>query len=242
MPTRDRMVRRHRIGPTPTHTTAAGHGHATAQHSGVNAFQPDIGGEPRPDAILDDVWAALARGKADRKHAYHQPVIATTDAEGRPDARTVVLRFVDRATSTLGFHTDARSPKLDHLRLAPTLAWHFYDPGAKTQLRIRAEASIHTDDPIADEAWAATRLFSRRCYLAPRPPSLPAARPSPNLPEDLLETDPDHDRSEAGRANFAVVRARILEIDWLWLRRGGHLRARFTGGPDADPGFTWLEP
>ncbi|MEM0983490.1 MAG: pyridoxamine 5'-phosphate oxidase family protein [Planctomycetota bacterium] len=204
--------------------------------------QPDKGSPPPSlETILDDCWADLVRGKADRKHAYHLPVIATVDPDGLPAARTVVLRAADRDAGELRFHTDARSPKLKHLGARPTVLWHFYDKGSKRQLRVRSIATIHTDDALADEAWANTRLMSRRCYLAPAPPSTESDTPTPNLPTEFESRDPTKEESEAGRANFAVVTTRVDEIDWLWLRHQGHLRARFTR---TDGGYTstWLEP
>ncbi len=183
------------------------------------------------ERILVGAFDTLVRGKQDRRHPYHQPVLATTDTEGFPDARTVVLRAVDPDASTLRCHTDARSPKLAHLLRTPRAAWLFYDPRARVQLRITGETHALTEGPEVDSAWADTRLFSRRCYLAPHAPGSPAesaAGPDPNLPDDLVEHNPDPVRAELGRRHFAIIVTRIHTIDWLRLGAKGHARARFT--------------
>ncbi len=186
------------------------------------------------DGILVAAFDALIRGKQDRRHPYHQPVLATTDTEGYPDARTVVLRGVDRDAATLRCHTDARSPKLAHLARTPRAAWLFYDPRARVQLRIAGGTRALTEGPEVDQAWADTRLFSRRCYLAPHAPgSLAegATEPDPNLPDDLIDHNPDPERAERGRQHFAIVTTTIDTIDWLRLGAKGHARARFVRTP-----------
>ncbi|MEL6330885.1 MAG: pyridoxamine 5'-phosphate oxidase family protein [Planctomycetota bacterium] len=184
------------------------------------------GGEPTLDSIVAPIWTALERGRADRRHAFHHPAVVTAGSDGWPTARTVVLRYSNAETGVLGFHTDARSPKVEQLRSDARLAWHFYDPSAKIQLRVRSEAEVMTSGPEVDLAWSETRLFSRRCYLAPHAPSSESEAADVNLPGDMLEANPDESRSEAGRSNFCVVRGRVVSIEWLWLRAGGHMRAR----------------
>ncbi|MEM9488646.1 MAG: pyridoxamine 5'-phosphate oxidase family protein [Myxococcota bacterium] len=200
-----------------------------------------MGDPPELPEILDHIWALIVRGVADRKHPFHQITIATIDPQNGADARTVVLRHCDPDAGTVGFHTDRRAPKLTHLASDPRCAVLLYDHGAKTQIRIHAEASVHSDDAIADEMWEQTRLFSRRCYLAPHAPSTESTRHDPNLPDAFLDTDPDQESSEVGRANFCVVRCRALSIDWLYLCAKGHQRARFdrTGTGWSS---TWLRP
>lgn len=185
---------------------------------------------PPPDdleAILADCWTTLRRAVVDRRHPFRLPTLATTD-HGIPDARTVVLRSADPDTWTIACHTDRRSPKFHQLAQHPQCAWVFYDPNARTQLRINTNASLHTDDTIADAAWAASHPGARDCYRAVRPPSTPA--PGPAAPEP--------DQTESGRDRFAVVRARVLSIDWLFLHHAGHRRALFR--PDQPP--VWFSP
>ena len=177
--------------------------------------------------VLDWIWDALERGVASSRHAYHTPVVATCDPDDQPDARVVVLRRVDRDRRALMFHSDARSPKVQQLRHRPTASWVFWSPPEKVQLRAVGVCSVHLDDELADRQWDASTAASRRCYLAPHPPSETADAPAANLPEDVRDAVPSADRVEAGRGNFAVVRTELRRLDWLYLHHTGHRRARF---------------
>lgn len=208
---------------------------------------------PAADATLadihTDIWAALVRAAADRRHPWHLITIATlgTAADGTayPDARTVVLRRADAGQRTIMAHTDRRTEKVSHIAEIPRCTVLVYDPKAKQQLRLRCRAAIHTAGPVFERQWQGTKLMSRRCYLAPLPPGTPGDAPMPNLPEDLLHTEPDQQRSEVGRDNFAVMECTVEHIDWLHLAHDGHQRAGFTYNPERPseaPQATWLAP
>ena len=81
-------------------------------------------------------WSMLERGVKDRKCAFHTPSIATISATGSPTIRTVVLRGCATEDKILRFHTDTRSGKIAELKDNPLAAMHFYDAGAKIQLRL----------------------------------------------------------------------------------------------------------
>lgn len=193
---------------------------------------------PRP-AHADDLREALtealrllARGVADRRHAFHTPTLATLGPDGAPRARTLVLRGCDAAAQTLRLHTDRRAGKWAELRAEPRCALHLYDSGAAIQLRLSGRASLHEGDAVAEAAWAATRPFSRLIYAADPAPGSPVAAPPPAA------------REEGGaRENFAVIAFRWHALEWLWLAAEGHRRARFAW-PDgaAEPEATWLAP
>ncbi len=200
--------------------------------------------DPRPntlDQILETIWTELEIGAAKAKHGFHQPVLATTSSDGTPTARTVVLRKADRRTGVVACHTDARAPKLDHLRTTPIVAWCFYDRALRIQVRATGPVTIHTADAIAQEHWQQSPTRSRRCYLAPATPGTPADAMSLNLPTELRDRDPTVSESEAGRPNFAVLRCTPETLDYLELHHDGHARARFTRTDDAWAG-TWIEP
>lgn len=200
---------------------------------------------PRPDsleAVLASVWTELEIGAAKAKHGFHQPVLATTDADGTPSARTVVLRKADRHLGLVACHTDARAQKLAHLRQQPTAAWCFYDKGRRIQVRAFGSATVHTEDSVADEHWERSPTRSRRCYLAPAVPGSVSSSASPNLPDALLDREPTPEESEAGRPNFAVVRCRLHKLDYLELHHAGHVRARFIRPAEDRWAGEWIEP
>jgi hypothetical protein len=184
-----------------------------------------------PAAILADTWARLAQGARDRHHAFHTASIATVDAAGLPQVRTVVLREADGVGRTLYFHTDRRSPKVGELTRSPAHAWLFYDPAARLQVRVSAGAVLHRgDDAVAEARWRQSQPMSRQCYRAAVGPGTPVAGPDdhPQLPGE-------------GRENFVAVHAVVRSIEWLYLRSEGHRRLKLEFERDAFRA-AWLQP
>jgi len=96
------------------------------------------------DGLLEQAWKRLGRGVADRRAAARHPTLATVDADGWPQARTVVLRGADRAASQLTVYTDRKAGKVAELLHTPRAAVHVWDQTAHLQIRAVAEAVIHT--------------------------------------------------------------------------------------------------
>ena len=192
-------------------------------------------------ALHGTIWKALHLGVMDRHSGFHTPAVATVEA-GVPGLRTVVLRQCDERARWLQFHTDARAPKVAALRANPHLTWLFYDVEEKVQLRVGSVATLHADDAVMQQAWETTRLFSRRCYLAAHAPGMPLSEASSGLPQHLQGAQPTEAESEAGRDNFLVVRARVTDIEWLYLLSTGNIAARFAYKEDDAVDATWLAP
>ena len=192
-------------------------------------------------SLLTEAWLELERATLDRRHGFHVPTLATAALDGAPCARSVVLRRVVGEVGEIVCHTDVRSAKVAEIAREPRVAWHFYAPDLKLQLRIAATAEFHATGPRADEGWARSALSSRRCYLAPRAPGAECDRPSPNLPEGILDRRPTEEETVPARANFGVVVTHATAIDWLYLGSAGHQRARFTCAGDLWTGC-WIEP
>lgn len=189
------------------------------------------------DGVHDWTWSALARGAADRRHPFRTGVLATVGPDGA-EARTVVLRHVDRAARTLRFHTDARSPEVRELETEPRLTWLFWHPGRKVQVRVAGRATLHRGDAVARERWDAGHPGARDCYGVPGAPGEtlsddpappPHEVPSPPEPEKWFD-------------RFVAVTVEVDRIDWLHLGAGGHLRARFDREPDAASAARWIRP
>lgn len=179
------------------------------------------------DEILQKCFGMLETGVSDRRDPLHTPVIGTIE-NNTPQLRTVIFRKFDPASRTLIFHTDLRSEKVSQIQKNPVVSWLFYHPERKVQLRIISDATIHSDDSIADERWTASQLMSRRCYCIPVAPGTISDTPESGLPEILQQRRPTESESdELGRANFAVISCQIREIDWLYLAAKGHRRAKF---------------
>ena len=193
--------------------------------------------------VLEYAWDHLTRACSDREHGFHLPVLTTLDGSGGPEARTVVLRLAMPAERCLVAHTDVRAPKVAHIMADRRVSWCFYDRARGLQVRCQGIAIVERTGSLADARWTASSVHSRRCYLAPRPPSEPADAPTHNLPEELRERAPTHDESELGRTNFGVIASFVHQLELLKLHHNGHLRARFTWN-DAGlcDGGQWLAP
>lgn len=188
----------------------------------------------RLEIAIEEAWERLEHGVADRHSPFHTPTLATVRADGTPSARTVVLRGADRTAACLRFHTDGRSRKLEEVAAEPRSVLHFYDPAAKIQLRVEGTASIHAADPVADDAWAASRPSSRECYRIEPGPGAAIDLPTNAVISDAA--DPD-----AGRVNFRAVILTVSVVEWLYLAARGHRRALFTRvGRDWEG--AWLAP
>jgi len=99
------------------------------------------GGAPLPD----DAWELLADWlPGDDEPDRPQVTLSTVDADGGPDARTVLLSSVAR--DGLSFHTDAASRKAAQIAANPLVAVTVLWPGFTRQLVVRGVAS--TADPV----------------------------------------------------------------------------------------------
>jgi hypothetical protein len=138
-------------------------------------------------------------------------------------------------------HTDARAPKALEISHSSKISWLFYHPKKDIQLRITGQAELHTDDPFADDQWAASRVTSRLNYCATQPPGTVVDKPSSGLPDFLLNKAPTLLESEKGRKNFMTITCTIDSIDWLRLSITGNRRARFEWEND-ELKAEWLIP
>jgi len=186
------------------------------------------------NASLAEAWRRFEAGIQDRKSGFHTVQLATMATDGAPSVRTCVLRAVDPDARWLQVHTDRRGRKPAELRHEPRIAMHAYDPAAKIQVRAMGTGVIHTDDDVADTAWARTRWFSRECYRL---------QPGPGTPLDLPDAAeiPAVTDQAIGRENFAVLRLHVRRMEWLYLAAAGHRRALFDWS-SGEMRASWLVP
>ena len=198
--------------------------------------------EPRLGAVLAECWHLLGDGVADRQHDFHTFGLATTHASLGCTLRTVVLRKVDPEARELWFYTDLRSRKIGEIQHDPRVALLFHSLSDETQVRVQADAEIHSRDSLANEAWQALEPRRRRDYMVSGPRGLPWAWATSGLPAELEGRDPNEEESETGRLNFAVVVCHIRQIDWLLLTSYGHRRALFNWSGGGQLQTSWLVP
>lgn len=175
--------------------------------------------------LYAEVWLRLTRGVHDRHAPARHPTLATVTPEGRPQARTVVLRAADKPAGTLDVHTDLQSAKVQDLRATPFAALHVWDDSAHLQLRLEARVTILTGQDVA-AIWAGVPAASRLSYGSTPAPGQPVAQALTYA----KASDP---------ASFAVLRLQILTLDALHLGPN-HRRARFDR--ETEWAGTWLAP
>ena len=196
-------------------------------------------------SIYEQLWDGLEQGSANRRHAFHTPVLATRSATGDPDLRTVVLRRVDRERRLVCCHTDSRSPKVREIQASGRVAWLFYDPASGVQIRAHGRCVVHTgaDDVIACETWQRVHPDSRVCYAAPNAPSGAMDQWESNQSPDAREialTKPTP--ADVPPHTFAVLATVLDSVEWLDLHHEGHQRVRFTLSDSDLPAAQWLAP
>lgn len=188
-----------------------------------------------PD-ILSGIWSKLAAAADKAERPWGVAVLSSVGTAGGV-GRTVVLRQVDEKQSALLAFTDRRSRKVEELQQQPHACWTFYDPVERQQLVARTSIEILTEGALVDSCWRSSRPESLHCYLNEcAPGTVLAEKPRP-IANSLQLTE-----LAGGRQNFVVLRALVLEFDWLQLSRTGNIRARFSWHGDAVPQSAWLMP
>ncbi len=190
--------------------------------------------------ILQDCWHRLINGTNSAKHPFNCPSIATINGVF-PEIRTVVLRKVIPAESTLIFYSDYRSPKINQIKINNSIAWLFYDSKSRIQLRLTTVATIHHQDEITLKRWVDSRVESRKIYTVYPAPSTITPSPTDGLPEIILNKDLTEETVTIGYENFSVIKNKVMAIDWLFLNHDGHRRAKFILGENEIEKY-WLVP
>lgn len=185
------------------------------------------------------IWRILADAVSSPDHPWNLAAFSTVSSTSTPACRTVVLREANSAARTIACYTDVRSQKVDdlHSQKRPHAAWMFYDRDSKIQLRIEGETQV-ISGAEADQAWNDTSVESRAAYLSIATPGLVTEERSPPDTGDRIVS---RDQSERGRQNFRIVRSDVRHIDWLYLKRDGHMRATINY-LDGQPVARWLVP
>lgn len=192
-------------------------------------------------AVEREAFRIISRGVADRRPAFHTPMLVTRGVDGFPAARTVVLRGFDPHQRTLTFHTDRRSTKVSELAVNARVAVAFYDANSKIQVRVAGIAIVHDGDAISKAAYECLSAWSRRCYLA-APPGTPSREPTSGSSPELEARAPTAEGSADGSANLSVIRVPVSRMEWLCLAAQGHRRASLAWHEEHRLHAEWLTP
>jgi pyridoxamine 5'-phosphate oxidase len=167
-----------------------------------------------------DIWKSLVhelhRGALDTGHPFRYFNLGTIGKTG-PEVRTVVIRSVSKELEFYCF-TDFRSEKVAELRTNPTANLHFYHPGKRVQIRIKAKTGIHHQDEVSTANWLKVQGDAQKAYTSTLAPSTPIS--DPNEAFDWLENGDDR--------FFTVLKFIPESIEALQLNGLRHLRILFS--------------
>jgi pyridoxine/pyridoxamine 5'-phosphate oxidase len=179
--------------------------------------------------IFHSIRHELHRGALDHKHPFRYISLATqTGIE--LDLRYVVLREVD-SDMNLYIFSDARTKKVLQARANPKVAFLFYHPKKRVQIRIKGEATVHQQDDVSLAMWSKVQGESKRAYNPVIAPGNRIAHPKeahqwPGVMDD---------------ENFSVIKISPKYIDALQLNAQEHLRVEFCKAND-DWEMNWIAP
>ena len=194
------------------------------------------------DTILNGIWRGLEAAPRAAHDGWRLPVVATVDADGLPQARTMVLRDTDVDARRLRFFSDSRGLKITNLANRPLAQLVFYDSESLVQLRASGEVSI-VDDARTKEIWQSLSLPARYLYAAEPSPGSQTDEPASGLPIEIFNDDEIASRIvEAHFDNFTIFEVQISRIDWLQLTADGNRAARFEWPGDGPVRASWRIP
>ena len=193
------------------------------------------------DYIYELIWELLQRGKDDINSPFHQAYLAT-HADKYPSIRTVVLRNVNLKDKIISFHTDFRSKKVSEIKNNNKISILFYDHNEKIQIRCAGRAIINNKNKYSKKSWGETMPFSKKCYIVDEPPGSASEIPTSGYKKEHEIELPSEEILNSGYENFTLVNMEILEIEWLYLYRYGHRRAKFIINNKNLEKKVWLTP
>ena len=192
--------------------------------------------------VLERSWLLLEQSIEDPTSPVRTPVLISVSADGLAQGRTVVLRGINRQQRQLQIYTDVRSAKVAQLRAQSTCSLVAYQPNPMMQLRLGADATVNYNNAITYEAWAVMPGPNRCNYLTDPDPGSISVQATDERPVINAESMPTHAENEIAYSHFAVIVFTINQLEWLYLPRRGHRRARFIwDGPDLVQS-DWLIP
>ena len=201
----------------------------------MGSFQIDV--SHGLSEIEQACWEMMENASKNRHAGMHHMVVGTV-REGKPEIRTVILRGVNREEQRVYFHTDSRKEMFTDMSSGEPISLLVYDQQLRSQIRMKGHAVVHHMDELCKQRWANTADYSRRSYLQPGVPGLPAE--SPELPDNLRDFSYTLEESEVGFNNFVVMECVIDNMDWYFAHHQGNRRANFLYEGQALSYSCWL--
>lgn len=194
---------------------------------------------PFLDALPDSAdlhsvtWNELAAAAGDPDHPWGLATMSTvthikTTAQPVPVSRILVLRRFALSDSTLLWHTDVRSAKVQQLEKNSQTSILFWHPIFRIQLAIIGCTEVIEQGKLFESEWENSSLTSRRAYLGELAPGSSCDEMDVNFPSEYSERPPTEEESSAGKENFVVLKTTIKQFNLLILRQAGNVRVEYT--------------
>jgi general stress protein 26 len=165
------------------------------------------------DEMGEWVWTSLARGADLSDHPMHLLSMATVSPDGRPSARLMTNRGVDRFTGRMWFYTRMDTPKVADLHARSAVCVMGYDPAWGVQVRLNGTARLHHRDAMAEEHWGHIAQVAQWLYELPDLEEESPVGIDPRLPQDREKLTAG--LTAKSRAQFGVIEITVETIDWL---------------------------
>lgn len=172
-------------------------------------------------------WKKLINGSIKKKNGFRTMCVGTIGENNTSALRIVVNRKVDEVGKTIYFHTDNRSRKYDDLLKDNRISLLFYDARQRVQIAVKAYATLHTNDVLANDRWKATSAQARLGYMTNEPPNTKSDIPTLGYNERFSLIKPTNTESDLFQENFSVVACAVYELEFLYLDFSGNRKANF---------------
>ncbi|XP_014524142.1 pyridoxine/pyridoxamine 5'-phosphate oxidase 2 [Vigna radiata var. radiata] len=163
--------------------------------------------------------------------------LATVGTNGTPSNRTVVFRGFQDNTDNIQINTDARTRKIEELKLCSSaeICWYFTD--SWEQFRINGNVDIidgSNAEPLKlqqrEHSWFASSLRSRSQYLCPNP-GLPCLH-------EQAQPDISLDPSTGPIDAFCLLILEPHQVDYLNLKSNQRLTFKSSVSAAAEKSWT----
>lgn len=172
------------------------------------------------------LWKRLESAPKKRRDPFRTPSVATVNAQGVPENRTVVLRAANYNLRSLSIFTDSAALKCRAISLTPHAAFCFWDPKSRVQIRMVGRATLHTGEAVHAD-WARQQSGAKKLYQVSPEPGHFIDHPS------ALTFD--------APARFSRLDCEVQTVDILWLTTPHHERMGASWRND-EWSLNWLVP
>ena len=161
--------------------------------------------------LFIDSKKQLAASIKHKKHPFRFFTFTTIARDGSPHSRTVVLRAFDSKTMTLSIFTDSRSNKVAELNHDPRAELLFYDSNQLLQLVLKVQLE---EKVVSTKSYNNLPEQSKKDYTSIDQPG-------------AYINGPDQVQYDFESPHFTRLEFKILQLEYLKLKRPNHIRALF---------------